>query len=232
MTKSSRRPKENRHPRPATGTFGAFAHHPSAATHAAAIVHAATRARARACARAAAAAAASAARLTADRLTAAALSPIHPASPVRPASPVATAEDEDEPWHSPSESDDVRPHWSDGLPEDSCARPLVQRALALPVACQIPTTQLPDMTQRRLSYIDATLVHECGELASPQCDYCSVTLSANPGRKVPHFSACVVLDGWSSGGCTNCHWHNTNPRCSLQRKYSQFLIQKRALTTE
>ena len=108
----------------------------------------------------------------------------------------------------------------------------MQRALALPVACQIPATQLPDMTQRRLLYIDETLVHERGELASPQCDYCSVALSANPGRKVPHFSACVVLDGWSSGGCTNCHWHNTNPRCSLRRKYSQFLIQKRALTTE
>ena len=222
MTKSSRRPKENRRPRPATGTFGAFAHRPSAAARAAAIVRAAARARARA----RAAAAASAARLTADRPTTAALSPI------RPASPIATAEDEDEPWHGLSESDDVRPHWSDRLPEDFRARPLVQRALALPVARQIPTTQLPDMTQRRLSYIDATLVHKRGELASPQCDYCSVALSANPGRKVPHFSACVVLDGWSSGGCTNCHWHNTNPRCSLRRKYSQFLIQKRALTTE
>ena len=215
MTKSSRRPKENRRPRPATGTFGAFAHRPSAATRVAAIVRAATRARARA--RAAAAARPAAA--------ASAACPIHLASPIRPASPVPTAEDEGEPWHSLSDSDDVRRHWSDGLPEDSRARPLVQHALALPVAREIPTTQLPDMTQRRLSYIDVTLVHERGELASPQCDYCSVALSANPGRKVPHFSACVVLDGWSSGGCTNCHWHNTNPRCSFRCKY-KLVIEK------
>ena len=240
MTKSSRRPKENHHPHPTTGTFGAFAHHPSAATHAATIIHTATHAHAHACAAAAArlAAAASAARLAATasaaRLAAAAataISPVHLASPIRPASPIPTAEDKGELWHSLSDSDDVRWHWSDGLPEDSHVRPSVQCALALPVACEIPTTQLPDMTQCKLSYIDVTLVHKCGKLASPQCDYCSVALSANPGRKMPHFSACVVLDGWSSGGCTNCHWHNTNPHCSFHCKY-KLVIEKSVLTTE
>ena len=205
MTNPSRRRKENRRPRPAASTFGAFAHRPAAAARAVAIARAAARARARA--RAAAAAAA-------------AVSSVHPASPIRPTSPVPTAEDEDEPWHGLSGSDDVRPHWSDGLPEDFRGRPLVQRALALPVDRDIPIARLPDTTQLRLSYIDASLVHERGELASPQCDYCSVALSANPGRKVPHFSTCVVLEGWSNGGCTNCHWHNTNPRCSLRRKYN------------
>ena len=126
----------------------------------------------------------------------------------------------------------MRRHWSDPLPEDFRGRPLVQRVLAMPAVRDIPVAQLPDTTQPQLSYIDASLVHEWGELASPQCNYCSVALSENAGRKVPHFSACVVLDGWSNGGCTNCHWHNTNPRCSLRRKYNQFLIQKRALTTE
>ena len=222
MTKASRRPKENCHPRPAIGTFSAFVHHPAAVACAAAVAHAAARARARGHARAAAATTAAA--HPAD--------PIHLASPIRPASPVATAEDEDEPWHSLSDSDDVRQHWSDPLPEDFPRQPLVQYVLAMPTVCDIPVAQLPDMTQPQLSYINASLVHEWGELASPQCNYCSVALLENPGRKVTYFLACVVLDGWSNGGCTNCHWHNTNPCCSLRNKYNQFLVQKRALTTE
>ena len=68
----------------------------------------------------------------------------------------------------------------------------MQRVLAMLAVCDIPVTQLPDTTQPRLSYVDASLVHEWGELASPQCNYCSVALSENPGRKVPHFSACIL----------------------------------------
>ena len=224
MPKSNKRAKEIRRPRLAAGTFGAFAHRPTAAARAAAVVRAA------AARRPPGPVLPRPGRVSAFESESSGSSQ----SSDGPAPPPPIAESnfvdvEDEPWNGIPDSDDPLPHWSDGLPEVFRGRPLVQRALAMPVLRDIPIARLPDTTQPQVSYVDASLVHERGELPSPQRDYCTVALSENPGRKVPHFLACVVLEGWFNGGCINCHWHNTNLRCSFRRKY-QLLIQKSVLT--
>lgn len=50
-----------------------------------------------------------------------------------------------------------------------------------------------------------------GEVAAPRCDRCVNGLGP--------FASCVVVSGFLSGACTNCHWGSGGKTCDFHRKY-------------
>ena len=69
------------------------------------------------------------------------------------------------------DEDSVVPPWSNLLSGFILARPAVRQAMELPRVRTIPDARLPPHNCTRPSYVDATLVHECEDVAAQQCGY-------------------------------------------------------------